>query len=193
MTDAEKVFKQTVQERKRIARGAKHKRMGGGHIVSLPSDKLTEKEKIMLNGEVTTYKLDKPVKWATFKTWPGDIRREYILGLQKKYHASSGMIYKMLGISQSVYFKEMQRLNIDGGMKPPKDKTAWEAFLAWEAFIATAEPEPDETEKPEALTIAEKCAEYERARNLQIDEKNLASFLLSLRGTGAKVTIEVTL
>ena len=192
MTDAEKAFNQTVEERKRIARGAKHKRMGGGHIVSLPSDQLTEKEKTMLNGEVTTYNLNKPVKWAVFKTWPGDIRREYILGLQKKYHASSGMIYKMLGISQSVYFKEMQRLNIEGGMKPPKDKTAWEAFLG------KAEPEPEKTEKPKgeapkALTIAEKCAEYERERNLQIDEKNLASFLLSLRGTGAKVTIEVTL
>ena len=187
MTDAEKVFNQTVEERKRIARGAKHKRMGGGHIVSLTSDKLTEKEKTMLNGEVTTYKLDKPVKWAVFKTWPGDIRREYILGLQKKYHASSGMIYKMLGISQSVYFKEMQRLNIEGGMKPPKEKAAWEAFLG------VSEPEAEKPEKPNVLTIAEKCAEYERARNLQIDEKNLASFLLSLRGTGAKVTIEVTL
>lgn len=140
-----------------------------------------------MSGEVQTYKLDKPVKWAVFKTWPGDIRREYILGLQKKYHASSGMIYKMLGISQSRYFKEMRRLNIESGMKPTKDKAAWEAFLG------TPEPEPGETEKPEALTIAEKCAEYERARNLQIDEKNLASFLLSLRGTGAKVTIEVTL
>lgn len=192
MTDAEKVFNQTVEERKRIARGTKHKRMGGGHIVSLPSDQLTEKEKTMLNGEVTTYKLDKPVKWAVFKTWPGDIRREYILGLQKKYHASSGMIYKMLGISQSLYFKEMRRLNIEGGMKPPKDKTAWEAFLG------KAEPEPVKNEKPKgeapkALTIAEKCAEYERERNLQIDEKNISSFLLSLRGTGAKVTIEVTL
>lgn len=141
----------------------------------------------MLNGEVTTYKLDKPVKWAVFKTWPGDIRREYVLGLQKKYHASSGMIYKMLGISQSVYFKEMQRLNIEGGMKPPKDKAAWEAFLG------APEPETEKTEKPKVLTIAEKCAEYERERNLQIDEKNIASFLLSLRGTGAKVTIEVTL
>lgn len=95
------------------------------------------------------------------------------------------MIYKMLGISQSVYFKEMQRLNIEGGMKPPKDKAAWEAFLG--------APEPEKHEKPKVLTIAEKCAEYERERNLQIDEKNLASFLLSLRGTGAKVTIEVTL
>lgn len=187
MTDAEKVFNQTVQERKRIARGAKHKRMGGGHIVSLPSDQLTEKEKTMLNGEVTTYKLNKPVKWAVFKTWPGDIRREYILGLQNKYGASSSMLYKMFGVSQGTYFKEMQRLNIVSGLKPPKDKAAWEAFLV------TAEPETEKPEKPEALTIAKKCAEYERERNLQIDEKNLTSFLLSLRGTGAKVTIEVTL
>jgi hypothetical protein len=190
MTDAEKVFNQTVQKRKRIARGAQHKRMGGGHIVSLPSDQLTEKEKTMLNGEVTTYKLDKPVKWAVFKTWPGDIRREYILGLQKKYHASSGMIYKMLGISQSVYFKEMQRLNIEGGMKPPKDKTAWEAFLEWEAFIATAEPETEEASEKElyegAKTILE---EDERA----VDAERIAGMIRALIGTGAKVTIEVTL
>jgi len=191
MTDAEKVFNQTVQERKRIARGAKHKRMGGGHIVSLPSDQLTEKEKTMLNGEVTTYKLDKPVKWAVFKTWPGDIRREYILGLQKKYHASSGMIYKMLGISQSMYFKEMQRLNIDGGMKPPKDKSAWEAFLEWEAFIATAEPEPEETEKPEASAPIVRMDKDGISFEQSFDP--VVEMIRSLRGTGAKVTIEVTL
>lgn len=185
MTDAEKVFNQTVQERKRIARGAKHKRMGGGHIVSLPSDKLTEKEKTMLNGEVTTYKLDKPVKWAVFKTWPGDIRREYILGLQKKYHASSGMIYKMLGISQSMYFKEMQRLNIEGGMKPPKEKAAWEAFLG------ASEPEPDKTEKPKAaapIVRMDKDGIY-----FETPFDPVVEMIRSLRGTGAKVTIEVTL
>lgn len=185
MTDAEKVFNQTVQERKRIARGAKHKRMGGGHIVSLPSDKLTEKEKTMLNGEVTTYKLDKPVKWAVFKTWPGDIRREYILGLQKKYHASSGMIYKMLGISQSVYFKEMQRLNIEGGMKPPKDKAAWEAFLG------ASEPEPVKNEKPKAATPIARMGKDGIYFETPLDP--VVEMIRSLRGTGAKVTFEVTL
>ena len=185
MTDAEKVFNQTVQERKRIARGAKHKRMGGGHIVSLPSDQLTEKEKTMLNGEVTTYKLDKPVKWAVFKTWPGDIRREYILGLQKKYHASSGMIYKMLGISQSLYFKETQRLNIECGMKPPKDKTAWEAFLA------TAEPETEKNEKQKAATPIVRMDKDGISFEPSFDP--VVEMIRSLRGTGAKVTIEVTL
>lgn len=185
MTDAEKVFNQTVQERKRIARGAKHKRMGGGHIVSLPSDKLTEKEKTMLNGEVTTYKLDKPVKWAVFKTWPGDIRREYILGLQNKYGASSSMLYKMFGVSQGTYFKEMQRLNIVSGLKPPKEKAAWEAFLA------TAEPEPEETEKPEASAPIVRMDKDGISFKPPFDP--VVEMIRSLRGTGAKVTIEVTL
>lgn len=185
MTDAEKVFNQTVQERKRIARGAKHKRMGGGHIVSLPSDQLTEKEKTMLNGEVTTYKLDKPVKWAVFKTWPGDIRREYILGLQKKYHASSGMIYKMLGISQSLFFNEMKRLNIVSGMKPPKDKAAWEAFLG------ASEPETEKPEKPKAATPIVRMGKDGIYFETPFDP--VVEMIRSLRGTGAKVTIEVTL
>ena len=185
MTDAEKVFNQTVQERKRIARGAKHKRRDGGHIVSLPSDKLTEKEKTMLNGEVTTYKLDKPVKWAVFKTWPGDIRREYILGLQKKYHASSGMIYKMLGISQSMYCKEMQRLNIKGGMNPPKDKAEWEAF------IGASEPETEKPEKPKASAPIVRMDKDGISFEPSFDP--FVEMIRSLRGTGAKVTIEVTL
>lgn len=78
-----------------------------------------------------------------------------------------------------------------GSLKP--DKKAWSDFINPPKKTPEPETETEKTEKPNVLTIAEKCAEYERARNLQIDEKNLASFFLSLRGTGAKVTIEVTL
>lgn len=139
----------------------------------------------MLNGEVTTYKLNKPVKWATFKKWPGDIRREYIIGLQNKYGASSSMLYKMFGVSQGTYFKEMQRLNIVSGLKPPKEKAAWEAFLA------TAEPEPEETEKPNASAPIVRMDKDGISFAPSFDP--VVEMIRSLRGTGAKITIEVTL
>lgn len=192
MTDAEKVFNQTVQERKRLGYGDKHKKRQGGRYCRLPSDYLTRKERDAMNGEIETYNLNAPVAWKTLRKWPEDIQKQYFQTIDEKYRPNAAMYAEMLGVAENTVYKHRYWLQLPfgrGGLKP--DKKAWSDFI--NPPKKTAEPETEKPEKPNVLTIAEKCAEYERARNLQIDEKNLASFLLSLRGTGAKVTIEVTL
>lgn len=193
MTDAEKVFNQTVQERKRLGYGDKHKKRQGGRYVRLPSDYLTRKERDAMNGEIETYNLNAPVAWKTLRKWPEDIQRQYFQTIDEKYGPTAAMYAEMFGVSEKSVYNLRYWLQCPLGQKgrSKPDMKAWSDFI--NPPKKTPEPEPEEIEKPEALTIAEKCAEYERARNLQIDEKNLASFLLSLRGTGAKVTIEVML
>lgn len=195
MTDAEKVFNQTVQERKRLGYGDKHKKRQGGRYVRLPSDYLSRKERDAMNGEIETYNLNAPVAWRTLRKWPEDIQRQYFQTIDEKYGPTAAMYAEMLGVAENTVYNHRYWLQLPlgqrGSLKP--DKKAWSDFINPPKKTPEPEPEPEKTEKPNVLTIAEKCAEYERARNLQIDEKNLASFLLSLRGTGAKVTIEVTL
>ena len=97
------------------------------------------------------------------------------------------MLYKMFGVSQGTYFKEMQRLNIVSGLKPPKEKAAWEAFLA------TAEPET-ETEKNEKQKAATPIVRMDKdGISFEPSFDPVVEMIRSLRGTGAKVTIEVTL
>lgn len=193
MTEAEKVFNQTAQERKRLGYGDKHKKRQGGRYVRLPSDYLTRKERDAMNGEIETYNLNAPVTWRTLRKWPEDIQKQYFQTIDEKYGPTAAMYAEMLGVAANTVYNHRYWLQIPlgqrGKLKP--DEKAWSDFI--DPPKKTPEPEPKKPEKPNVLTIAEKCAEYERERNLQIDEKNLASFLLSLRGTGAKVTIEVTL
>lgn len=91
-------FDYDVMQKKRIARGAAHmKRKRKG--CSLPSDNLTAAQKRRLNGPVSTYKLDEPMTWESFKAMPEDLQKQYIIKLQESYQATDVMIGKMFGTS----------------------------------------------------------------------------------------------
>lgn len=80
MTDEKYLFVSDVKDKKRTARGSRNKSRGAAHrTVRMPSDYLTEKERKSLNGEVVSYNLKQPMKWAAYKALPDDIQREYIL------------------------------------------------------------------------------------------------------------------
>lgn len=196
MNDAEYLFRQTEIERKRIGRGDYNKKRGGGRYVRLPSDNLSRKEKRLMNGQVASINMTLPTKWETFRNLSTDLQRDYVLLLEKTYGATSPMIAKMLGISHE-YFRDHRGKNgypaKRGGFRNP-DMTAWNAFLARtpsepseDAPVETA-PAPATVDTPEN----EKPAETVR---IDADEKldNLALLITALRGTGAKLTIEVTL
>lgn len=79
MTDETYVFKETERERKRTARGAFSKKGGSrSKKCTLPSDRLTEKQRKELNGEVYSYDVNKPMDWSTFVYMPQDIQLEYL-------------------------------------------------------------------------------------------------------------------
>lgn len=195
MKDAEYLFKQTAAERKRIGRGDYSKKRGSkSKKCSLPHDGLTRKEWERMNGEIKTYSMERPVKWETFKQWPVEIQKNYLAGLQEKFNAKSSDIAAMLGVSPKTLFLLTRQIGFAFKMSRSKvNLEAWKAFLGEEIIGKVVEPEVlVAAEENSAIEVREP----EKIDTVDVDQlrvDHLCCLLQALKGTGAKVTIEVTL
>lgn len=191
MKDAEYLFKQTSAERKRTARGAFNRKCGSkSKKCTLPSDHMTKKERDAMNGEVNVYRLNEPVKWPEFKKWPEDIQRQYLLLLREKFVVDDEDLGEMFGVARPTVSALKRKLGISGkrgGRKPPLRKAEWYAFLGW-----PVEKTPAAVEKTPAAVEETPEAESEFSE-AELDILRLAELLVALKGSGAKLTVEVTL
>lgn len=129
-------FDYDAMQKKRIARGASHMKRGSkSKKCTLPSDYLTAAQKRRLNGPVSTYKLDEPMNWESFKAMPEDLQKKYILNLQETYQANNDMLGKMFGVTGVSVCKMRHALGIGamGQSKMTRDEVAvrdakWNAF-----------------------------------------------------------------
>lgn len=170
MTDERYTFVEDVREKKRTARGYYNKVRQGGRM-KLPYDYLTAKEKKNLNGEVTTYSMNERIPWKQFKFMPVDIQREYIDKLIANGGGAMDICeYLNCGKGTFLAWRKANGVHFSAGKRKDEDKKRWAAFIQPEK-----QPEP----KPEVK------------RETGLD--NLAEILKVLVGTGAKLTIEVTL
>lgn len=195
MNDAEYIFKQTSVERKRNGYGDYHKKRQGGRQVRLPSDHLTKKELAALSSDVTKINLNAPVTWAEFKNWPDDLKIEYLQKLENKYHARGAAVADMLGITTVTLSKCRRELGIpekSGGRRLPLDAVGWKSFCNPQVLVEKC-PEP--TEEPAEKSPEDPApADEEKKVKLGMDSvMNIAILLDALKGSGAKLTIEVTL
>lgn len=151
MGDAEYLFNQTSYEAKRLARGAYAKKGGSrSKRCTLPSDKLTERQRKELNGKMATYNLSKPMSWKNFKSLPDDLKVKYIRHLIDDCKGRCCDVAVMFGITPvylGTYLKESS-LNYPsfphtGKRKPDPE---WEAFMAPDEPVA--EPIQEPTEEP---------------------------------------------
>lgn len=201
MKDAEYLFKQTELERKRIGRGDFNKKRQGGRQVRFPSDYLTKKEKEKMNGEVQTYSMEKPIDWETFKSWPDDLQKAYLLGLREKFGAKGREIGAMLGVSRESVFKRQRELGLrfprHGG--PELDREKWNAFLgketeeAPELRIEKAPVLPEEEKEEPIKAAGGIVGETPPVVEISTDVLRLSELLMALKGTGAELTIRVNL
>lgn len=213
MTDPEYLFKQTEIERKRIGRGDRNKKRGGGRYVRLPSDNMTKKEREAMNGEIKTYKVKEFYTWKEFKALPDDLQLKWVNSIINRYGCSVGAICTIVfGKTRTMLSLYMDRKGLTKyinkspmGRKAGReamDKLA-QAFKAWndtqvtcydpniiiEAKNDEVEPRNDEVEK----NVVEDAPEPPKNVAGKSDLHNIALLLQSLAGTGAKLTIEVTL
>lgn len=100
MTEVAKVYYQDLAERRRNARGANNKKRGGGHKVNLPSENLSLAEVRAMNTPPQTYRMNEPVQFTVFQTWPEDLQRGYIAGLQERYRVNFTEIAHMMGATR---------------------------------------------------------------------------------------------
>ena len=151
-------FDYDVMQKKRIARGASRMKRGSkSKKCTLPSDYLTAAQKRRLNGPVSTYKLDEPMSWESFKAMPEDLQKKYILRLQENYGANDEMIGKMFKKSDTIALRLRNTLNIKplGNCKlNRKEKAIRDA--KWDAFCnGVVGGKPGEPEKVENKDVEE--------------------------------------
>lgn len=130
MTDEAYILAQENRDKKITAHSAA-KRVGKRKRVTFPSDMMTKKEIEKMSGEVKTYNLKNPMKWAEYRTLPDDIRKAYLTRLRELYNASAVKIAAMLGVSDFTVRKEERRLGIAPKSKHIRTSPEWESFVMW--------------------------------------------------------------
>lgn len=126
-----KEFYTEVSEKKQMAIGAKHKVNGvRSRACHLPSDDMSKKELRSLNGEVKTYHLKKPMKWAEFTAMPRDLQKLYIEKLIDRYGVSNKRLAAMFGVSGASVSVHLTSLGIRRGhtTMTTAQIEAWEKF-----------------------------------------------------------------
>ena len=152
-------FDYDAMQKKRIARGASHMKRGSkSKKCTLPSDYLTAAQKRRLNGPVSTYKLDEPMNWESFKAMPEDLQKKYILNLQETYQANNDMLGKMFGVTGVSVCRMRHALGISamGQSKMTRDEVAvrdakWDAFCNGVVGGKPGEPKKIENNEVEEL------------------------------------------
>lgn len=183
MEDAEYLFKQTEIERKRIGRGDFNKKRQGGKTVRFPSDYLTAKERLKMNGELKTFNLTKPTTWESFKQWPVELKCEYIRGLESKYEVSGIQIAEMLGVHYQTFKVNRATWGCPArrGGSRGYDKVGWQKFCSGEEELDTpVEKTPEAPVEAPAVKLPQAGLDVE-------------ALIRALVGSGAKLKIEVTL
>lgn len=170
MTDEKWLFINDTRQKKDVARSARNKRIhtGKGGAVKFPSDFMTIKELNAMNGEVQSYRLNKPMTWAEFKKMPDDIKIVYIKALRQKYGVSDSKIAKMLCVAQPTLSYEIRRLGIGVGRNSERKMIfVKEGWLRWCNGISPVaevveEAEADPVDIPEAEEAPVVCDNTEK-------------------------------
>lgn len=101
MTDVEFILREDSRSKKSAGRGVYARKRGSkSKACSLPSDRLTEKQKKELSGEVKTYNLSTRLSYAEFKQLPPDLMAEYINKLVSTYGANINDIAHSMGVTR---------------------------------------------------------------------------------------------
>lgn len=103
-----------VRERTTLARSARNKKASvrGPKGCSLPHDSITNAQWKKLNGPVESFRLDQPLSLGAFHQLPEDLKKEYLLGLQKKFLAHDTMIADLFGVTRGAVFLWRKQLGI---------------------------------------------------------------------------------
>lgn len=122
LSDEEYIYRQDIKEKKAAGRGIYSKKNGSkSKKCTLPSDYMTRKEKMAMNGEVMTYNPNAWYTWEEFKKLPMEYQVKYVNSLLLRYDcglkAIGEILFGMTGPSLYSYFKrkgQQQYLNSTG-------------------------------------------------------------------------------
>ena len=100
-----------------------------------------------MNGEVQSYNLNSPMKWAQFKRMPDDIKREYLSSIISKYNPQQKALAEMFGVSRNTVCSMFKELGIPFRSNVSEVRTGRnDEFWAW--VNSTNEVMQDVSEEP---------------------------------------------
>lgn len=161
MKDETYTLVQTNRERKAMANGARHRVIGSrSRKVTLPSDNLTAKQRKELNSAVSTYTMNEPHTIKQLRTWPTDVRREYMARIIDTFKPENRDLALMLGVGHATTAsKFVAELGLSNRkLANVDDKVAFQSWLRGEvkpdalndtpAAPASMEPETEAAPAP---------------------------------------------
>lgn len=167
-------FYEDCKDKKSTAQSARHARShcGKGGRVKFASDYMTKKEREAMNGECKSYRMNDPISWEEFKTWPDEHKITYVKLLRAKYNVTDAALAEMMGIDRT-WFKRMivDALKLEGG-KPGHRVWDKEGFYAWWHGAKGDAVKPSETPVEEDVEEEDvEVTEYDYDALMNIDEK----------------------
>lgn len=144
MSDEKYELMQDTRDKKITARSARHTRThcGKSGRVKFPSDYLSKKELKAMSGECKSYRMNDPISWKEFKTWPDEHKITYIKLLRKKYNVTDKALADMFGISQNCVTNNFKKLGLNSGKAASGSRRTWDkdAFYAWVNGVSLETP-----------------------------------------------------
>ena len=154
-----------VMQKKQIARGASHRKNGSrSKKCSLPHDNYTERMIAKMAGEVQSWRLNAPMRWAEFKEMPADLQREYITRLRARYDVNYDGLSRMFGVTRNAITCHFRTVGLQ---EPHRRRVTDEA--AWARFLSGEDDASDET-APDAGTPAAPVTPAERLDGVESPE-----------------------
>ena len=115
LSDEEYIYRQDIKEKKAAGRGIYSKKNGSkSKKCTLPSDYMTRKEKMAMNGEVMSYNPNAWYTWEEFKKLPMEYQIKYVNSLLTRYNCSfrsiAKYVFQMSDVGLRNYFQRKQQL-----------------------------------------------------------------------------------
>lgn len=150
-SDEQYMMIQDSREKKSVAASAFKQKThcGKGGRVKFPSDYMTKKELIAMNGECKSYRMNDPISWSEFIEWPNEHKVAYIRKLREKFGVSDKHIAEMFDVSCNLFLMYVKELGLDTKCECDEDWSR-EKFYAWRTGGRTelVEENTDETIEP---------------------------------------------
>lgn len=161
---------QAERERKNLAHQGRSKKNGSkSRKCSLPSDHLTPKQIKAMNGEVSTFALNKPCTVEVLKITDPEIVEEYLQHLADRFNVTTVCVSRMLGMGEAGLYKLIRELGIRKPTRKSKFMTneesemwnAWLAQFGWESGYHRPELYPVDTQniEPEETKVEDNSTE----------------------------------
>lgn len=150
-SDEQYTMIQDCREKKSTAASAFKQRThcGKGGGVKLPSDYMSRKEIKAMNGECVTYRMNDPIAWEEFKTWPEEHQKNYIVNLREKYKIPGTALAKAMGVEEYRLRQYVKCLGLNQGKEAGATGRLWheseDARYFWAWWNGEEIPEEEKT------------------------------------------------